>query len=171
MGLSVYGYKNISIVENPELDESGYPVNDGENTRFYRHPAYIDRYAGLEVNKVYTGEYLDGPSFSYGGYNTWRDQLAKMVGYPLKDYMHFSKSIRQSHCVECWEGKEGPFSEQINFSDCEGAMGPAVCKKLGNDYVAYAAQAEAIGGFFFKQYQKFMHVFDPTNENVAVAFG
>lgn len=61
---------------------------------------------------------------SYGGYNDYRNKL--------------SECFLNVQSNEVWtnerryEGK--PFYEQINFSDCEGFIGPKVSAKLHEDY-------------------------------------
>ena len=62
------------------------------------------------------------------------------------------------HDVGAWMADDGPFWELINFSDCEGFLGPAVCKKLIMDFDEFASQAKAFSADtvdFPKLYESF----------------
>lgn len=77
-----------------------------------------------------TGWYdCEGESFnfragSYSGYNSWRRALCEAI-HGVSD-------------VEFWKDAENfigqPFYELINFSDCEGQIGPKVSEKLFQDF-------------------------------------
>lgn len=166
MGLGVMGYKNLKLV----TEDLGDDFDEDEYVRFFDHPSFPGRYDGLVKGAYYTGEYLDGPDFSYAGYTMWREQLAKLAGYEQQPVETYPGHVTVNYCGPCWNGATGPFSEQINFSDCEGTIGPVVAKKLGQDYIDFKDRAEAIGGWFYDQYLRFMDVFDPTLENNAVEF-
>jgi hypothetical protein len=71
----------------------------------------------------------EGESFhfragSYSGYNAWRRALCEAI-HGIND-------------VEFWKEEENfigkPFYELINFSDCEGQIGPKVSDKLYQDF-------------------------------------
>jgi len=78
-----------------------------------------------------TGWYdCEGESFhfragSYSGYNSWRRALCEAI-HGVSD-------------VEFWKNEENfsgqPFYELINFSDCEGQIGPEVSEKLYQDFM------------------------------------
>lgn len=135
MGLDVTAYSNLRKVEfqPDELDENGYPMDDGyedENGEWittysfkcWNHPEFFDRSEGIESAAYYLAEdEAVVMGMSYGGYNTWRRMLSRMVGFGVEDV---------------WDGRvtEGPFVELINFSDCEGVIGPVVCAKLLKDF-------------------------------------
>lgn len=71
-----------------------------------------------------TGESFSFRAGSYSGYNFFRNLLSEAIlGVPAK--MVWERT-------EFYEKK--PFFELINFSDCEGCMGPEVSKKLYNDF-------------------------------------
>ena len=67
---------------------------------------------------------------SYMYYSKWRNQLAEMAG------------LGSAEAVRTNPEKEGlPFVELINFSDCEGVIGPKVAAKLAKDFADYEDRA------------------------------
>jgi hypothetical protein len=77
-----------------------------------------------------TGEEYSFRAGSYSGYGEWRDLLAK-VALDMGVQGVWNK-------IDSGEGySEIPFSEQLNFSDADGIIGPVASKKLYNDYVSY----------------------------------
>lgn len=76
---------------------------------------------------------------SYSSYNHWRENLAQLAGYPKKG----SSARGASHAAGAWEASGGPFWELINFSDCEGTIGPRMCSKLHGDFLEWRAKAAA----------------------------
>lgn len=68
---------------------------------------------------------------SYGGYNAYRAALSLMAHGVDPDTIWADR--------EAWKGK--PFYEQIDFSDCEGTLGPGVCAKLALDYDDHVGKA------------------------------
>ncbi|EJO27445.1 hypothetical protein QWC_31809, partial [Achromobacter marplatensis] len=103
----------------------------------------------------------------------WRDELAKAAGYPKGKYKQHGMDW-ESHCVECWNGAQGPFSELINFSDCEGAIGTAVSAKLARDFAEFDAKAKDhsgdLGARFYQLYKEFRAVFEMAADSGAVYF-
>lgn len=110
-----------------------------------------------------------GLSSGYGTYNGWREELAKLAGYPVQMREQYGREV-ESYCTACWGGAQGPFSEQINFSDCEGTIGPVVSAKLAKDYAEFAEKAEAVDGYFWEKYQEWQVAFQLAADNGAVKF-
>jgi hypothetical protein len=79
-------------------------------------------------------------AMGYGWFNRWRERLALLVGIT---WLH--EWWDQAHALEA-SGREPtePFWQLINFSDCEGALGPSVCTRLATDFDAWADRASAI---------------------------
>jgi hypothetical protein len=80
---------------------------------------------------------IKGESFgfragSYSGYNAWRRHLCRMA--------------LDEEPEDVWADPEfysnQPFYELINFSDCEGSIGPKTSGKLARDFAAFADRAE-----------------------------
>ena len=77
-----------------------------------------------------TGEDYSFRAGSYSGYGEWRDLLAK-VALDMGVQGVWKKMDAGGNYSEI------PFSEQLNFSDADGVIGPVASKKLYNDYVSY----------------------------------
>ena len=104
---------------------------------------------------------------SYGGYSTWRNMLAEAAGYDSAD--------------QVWAGEfSGPFVELINFSDCEGYIGPHVSAKLLADFLEYRDEvekyvSEAYGDghefeYFMDRYDCWIGAFETASDNGVVVF-
>ena len=128
-------------------DQNGDPAW-GEGGYDWNIPEYLTRSAGLPEGPVIIVEQGEGFSAGpYSYYNRWRNYLAKLAGYPELTEPEPSEARyfppRTGHDVGAWMADDGPFWELINFSDCEGFLGPAVCKKLIMDFDEFASQAKA----------------------------
>lgn len=47
-----------------------------------------------------------------------------------------------SYAASAWAATGGPFWELINFSDCEGVLGPATSAKLAGDFATWQEKAD-----------------------------
>jgi len=77
------------------------------------------------------------------------------------------------------EVKMKPFYEILNFSDCEGIIGPEICKKLYEDFVNFDNKAKTyskannqyyLNNNFYDLYLKFKEAFKVTSDNGIVSF-
>lgn len=104
---------------------------------------------------------------SYTAYSAWRETLARVAGYGVSNNV--------------WEnGLKGPFTELINFSDCEGTIGPVVSKKLYDDFttnekkLTLAVHLEDHVPFgidsWLAVYKEFIEAFRLASEDGAVQF-
>lgn len=165
MGLDISVYKQLqkidAIVEN---DEDGYaqvldPVTRQPLENYfipYIHPAFPGRADELIDGAVYRhAERFEMDRATYGGYGEWREELARFAGYPA--------TADGSHAETAYESKGGPFWELINFSDCEGTLGAATCKKLAADFAAFQDEADEHEDDYFSS------VYDSWREAVEVA--
>jgi hypothetical protein len=158
MGLDITAYKNLKVVENPELDEDGYPLNyDTEwipgGSMDWSEKHFPGRGEGIDSKKVYSWE----ESFrfragSYSGYNWWRRKLEQFAN-----------------------GND--FQELINFADNEGVIGPVVSKKLLKDFADHEEQAQEYskalgvdGEYWIEKYYQWKSAFEMAAENGAVDF-
>lgn len=93
---------------------------------------------------------------SYSGYNSWRDELARLAGHP--------------NAEAYWNGNgddNWPFYPLIDFSDCDGILGPEVCTRLARDFKGWNAKARKHqpaswgpeASWFYEQYQKWQSAF------------
>lgn len=153
MGLDITAHRQVQKVDKSTiaLDEDGYPEDYDNYSIFYVVEHYADRAPEIESDAVYTSTETYGfRAGSYSGYNTWRNELAKMAGYP---------EIKGRYDEGAWEEESGPFLDLINYSDCEGVIGTGVCKNLLADFLAFDAQAQTHnspnGEYFYEVYKEF----------------
>ncbi|MCY8813648.1 hypothetical protein P8917_01070 [Bacillus atrophaeus] len=158
MGLDIRVFKNLKVIENPQLDEDGYVENWETEWRpggsmEWSEEHFPGRGEGLEPQNVYTWE----ESFrfragSYTGYGWWRRKLEEFKGGTA-------------------------FQELINFADNEGAIGPVVSKKLATDFKENAEEAREFaktlgdaGEVWLELYDEWKAAFEMASENGAVEF-
>jgi hypothetical protein len=90
---------------------------------------------GLEIGRCYdvAGDDIGFRAGSYSGYNEWREALAQ-------------RALGLS-AFAVWEDPprfvEQPFFELINFSDCQGTIGPDAASDLAGDFGALRARIAA----------------------------
>jgi hypothetical protein len=176
MGLDISAYSKITKID-AVFDASGEPIDPATREPVeYDMQAYINgefpgRADDIEDQAVYKA--VDSFGFragGYGGFNAWRNELAKMAGYPLGQYEQYGE-MWDSYCVACWNGAKGPFSELIHFSDCEGIIGSAVAAKLAKDFADYHAEAEKVEmPFFINKYVEWRKAFEMAANGGAVRF-
>lgn len=159
MGLDITARKNLKEIENPIVDEDGYP-EDWDNqwkpgaSMEWSEENFPGRGEGVDANAVY--EWEDSFEFragSYIGYGMWRRELDRFKG-------------------------DVAFQELINFADNEGVIGSVVSKKLYNDFCAYEKEAEEYsksvensdGEWFIYSYRNWKKAFEYASQNGAVDF-
>lgn len=152
MGLDISAYRMLQgPIKGINEDE------DEKHVCIRVEEAFVERADGLRE-----GYYLGDRTFgfragSYSGYNHWRNQLAEVAGYGSDE--------------GCWESKSGPFWELINFSDCQGVIGPITSAKLAADFANYQAKAEAYGDeYFLHCYNNWRKAFEIAAGHGAVIF-
>lgn len=126
MGLDIVAFEKArKLHENFEAkpEEIEY---EGENEVFrVRVNTAFDSHDHL-TDGIYTheGRMVDFTAGSYGTYNGFRSDLCRMAHGVMPNIV--------------WNNKElylgGDFFELINFSDCEGVIGPTTAGKLFNDF-------------------------------------
>lgn len=141
MGLDIVVRRNVKKVDS-ELLEGFNPDDDlYEQCRakgwftVWDTDTFPVQSEGIEVDTPYSCDPGD-VSFragSYGSYNRWRDELAVLAGFESADEVW-------NMCKSCIPA-DVPFIEIINFSDCEGVIGPKVCRKLAKDFENFADSA------------------------------
>ncbi|WP_122448718.1 hypothetical protein [Pseudomonas viridiflava] len=172
MGLDISVFLKLAEAPEAARDSDGNLADYETHREFYDNPDFPGRIEGLKPEMVYRiGEHGDGLcAGSYGGYNRWRNELAQMAGYPLTEYdTHYGKKA-EGYDAGAWAAGSGPFFEQIQFSDCEGTIGPVVSAKLAKDYEEFAERAESVGGRFWEKYQEWRAAFDAAADGGAVVF-
>lgn len=179
MGVSIVAYKGLKKIDC-HFDIDGDPIDKdtGELLQhdyvyIYKNNNFPGRADDLEDKSVYSfKDKLRDNNYSYGYYNRLRNTLAKIAGYKIGKYDSSGfGNIRESYCVECWNGKTGPFSELICFSDCEGVIGSDVSKKLHKDFKDFQEKAQAEGDEdFLNFYNSMKSAFEMASDNGAVDF-
>ena len=160
MGLDISYYPHAKLAQDAELDESGFPVDYDR----YIVPTIISDFAAqaddiqekpYEFDIEKSGGFAAG---SYGGYNWWRNELAKMAGHASAE--------------AAWEKNdlEEPFGPLINFADNEGTIGPKTSAELAKDFADHQAKADEIGGVFAERYRDWRIAFEAVADNGFVAF-
>lgn len=179
MGLDITYYKNLTLIDCV-FDRDGEPIDAKtrepitvEYVQLYANPAFPNHANGVEDKGVYhyeaSGEFRAG---SYGGYNQWRECLAKLAGYPIAERESHGV-IQKRHDAGAWAAKAGPFWELINFSDCEGVIGPAISHKLAKDFAEFATNPAryAQSAYKFSElYDDWQEAFQTAAQNGAVRF-
>lgn len=194
MGLDIVAYRKLTKLDalfnadGEPVDPVSREVLTDDYFQVYANCDFPpDRYAGLEDKAVYdfAGSYHFRAG-SYGGYNEWRETLATMAGYPTLEVERVpgyapSKAVRRD--AAAWAGMcEGmPFSELVNFSDCEGVLSAPVCRKLAKDFADWDQRAkvysacshidEAKDSWFYAYYKEWHKAFDMAGDSGAVSFG
>ncbi len=172
MGLDITAYSRL-IKANIVLNEDGEPrLEDWQtHTKAWIHPDWPERGDRLQHEAWYT--YEDEFGFragSYSSYNDWRETLARLAGYPATETESASFGSRLLHSAACWNGATGPFSELIDFSDCEGTLGPEVSKKLLADFIEFDEKARHVAGRFYERYQEWKQAFALAADGGMVCF-
>lgn len=178
MGLDVNAYSGCAKLD-VVFDANGEPIDPNTRKlidydkyiRIYLNPDFPGRANEFEDKAFYS--YKNSASINcgaYSRYNRWRDDLAKLAGYPVGQYEQYGTKY-DSHCVPCWTGETGPFSELINFSDCEGVIGASVSKKLAADFAEFQTKANAHHDEYFrKKYTEWRTAFDLASDSGCVRF-
>jgi hypothetical protein len=155
MGLDITAYRGLRRVE---CDDTEYGC---DHLQPYDNPDFPGRMAGLEEGHYEAADSFGFRAGSYSGYNQWREGLATLAGLP---------SPR-----EVWENPDAyagkPFVELVNFSDCEGTIGPVVSAKLARDFAEWDDRAKAqMDDYEYGRYAGWRRAFKLAANNGAVDF-
>jgi hypothetical protein len=159
MGLDITAYRKLTRA--PEGDSLGIDARyDAELVTIYANPDFPGREAPLENGKCYRATEEDGfRAGGYIGYSAWRERLAALAGY------------RAGYGGDWDVPESAPFVELVNFSDCEGVLGPAVCAKLAADFAAFQDRADATGDDYFRaKYAEWRKAMEMAADGGAVEF-
>lgn len=172
MGLSVRAYKNIKKIDCV-FNCDGEPIDKITGEPLEGFQPYISSYfparaQDLEHKAVYSYEGFESFwSSSYGTYNRWREELAKLAEFPAS----YGDDLRRgSHQLGACYAEGGAFWELCCFSDCDGVIGTEVSKKLAKDFADYEEKAREICGAFYEGYTIWKNTFDFAAEGGAVQF-
>lgn len=160
MGLDITAYRGLVPTSDPDAH-----YLSGNAAEFKA------RADGLEDGRYDADQCIGFAAGSYGGYNAWRDQLAQLAGYPRVRHLAGYKPPEDLYAAGAWEATEGPFWELINFSDCEGFIGPKTSAKLARDFAEFQAKADAHEDEWFRRkYAEWRKAFELAANDGAVDF-
>lgn len=176
MGLDVTAHRKIAKLD-AVFDQYGEPINPvtreaiEDGFQLYVNSDFPGRADGIEDGAVYRSEafkHVSAGPYSY--YNRWRDELAKLAGWPEGSYEQYGKTW-PSHAASAWNADSGPFYELICFSDCEGTLGTAACVKLAKDFAEHQGKADAHGDERFRmKYGEWRAAFELAADGGAMKF-
>ncbi len=163
MGLDIVAYRQLTPNPGAELDGDGYPVEWDTNVRLDERSKFTEeqfpgRSEGIPDAAVCTfSESFAFRAGSYGGYNEWRNELAKLAGF--------------ESAQDFWDNAtdDAPFFELINFSDCEGIIGPKASAELAKDFASHTPH-DAFAGWFAENYENWKTAFEMAADGGAVDF-
>ncbi len=174
MGLDISAYSNIKKLDcvynadHEPIDPKTRKYLGGSWFRSYINPDFPAQAEGLEDQTVYSyGESFGFRAGAYSSYNRWREELAKLAGYPAVEREQFGVAQKR-HDAGAWEAESGPFKELINFSDCEGVIGCKVATKLLKDFDS--ADISKADPYFKEKFAEFRKAFFLASQNGAVTF-
>lgn len=179
MGLDISYYTGLTKRDcvfdadgEPIDPETRKPIHWDQYLRVHVNPHFHGRADELEDDGIYTykGKRAHFHAGSYSGYGRWRDELAKLAGYPsAADPDRFHKEPR--HDSGAFNATSGPFWELINFSDCEGTIGPKTSAKLAKDFEEFQGKADQHPDDYFRDlYSEWRRAFETASNNGAVSF-
>lgn len=180
MGLDITAFCGLKKID-ALFDSGGEPVNPvaREEIENYFKPCVSRDFPTRADDLEHDGVYLYADSFgfragSYGGYNGWRETLAKLVGYPALPFERiegYKPSTVMSHQIGACNADSGPFYELLYFSYCEGTIGPKTSAKLAKDFAEWDEKAKALDApFFYEKYCDWRKAFEMAAQDGAVDF-
>lgn len=156
MGLDITAYSKLSLVEAVSLKKMQetnweHPLRYKDN-----RPYLFENWEPARLPPLVEGFYrCDGETHgfragSYSGYSAWCNVLATVA--PPDD--------------------PAAFLELVEFSDCEGAMGPAVARKLHDDFTRHLDRAATVmtDTWDLERYMHWMRAFELAADGGAVHF-
>ena len=123
MGLDII---SISKIEKSDNEDGFYIDKITEKTKYNHNHNYGEGWYESGVDS----KTFDFRAGSYSTYSQFRQVLSKAILGCSPETVWLKEE----------EMKDAPFFELINFSDCDGYMGPEVAEKLYNDFLAHAKQ-------------------------------
>ncbi len=166
MGLDVIAYRKIEAIDDGEREDEGTYI-------------HAENFEG-RLDGILPGYYnLQEPAeahfrMSYGSYSRWRECLAQSVlayapiDSPTEDWQR--RYPYTAHVV--LEADSGPFYELINFTDCDGFIGPKTAQKLAAHFTLYESRlSEHYDKEFFKKFLTLKSVFLSVGPKGVVCFG
>ena len=159
MGLDISYARGAERVEGVADADAAY---EQSLEWIYPNPNFKDRADDLVEGayRVEEREHFRAGAYSY--YNRWRAWLCLLALDCTPD--------RVWNDPKTFEGT--PFVELVNFSDCEGVIGPKTSAKLAKDFIDFTDRAESAPGEegFVELYAEFRRAFVNASDRGFVDF-
>ena len=154
MGLDITAWEVARITPPHEYDGDG--CYDSDHVRSFTD-AFPHSLRGLEEGRCYlvSGASLRFRAGSYGGYNNWRELLS-LAALDIQPGVIWRDPA---------DWADQPFFELINFSDCQGVIGPEACADLAADFVTNRDTMLTDGDDWF------IELYDTWRQAFAIAAG
>jgi hypothetical protein len=163
MGLDISVYENAVLTDPHEREDDCY---DGAHVFTYIDDGFEHALGGLLRDRCYSvsGKTQGFRAGSYSGYNAWREELSK-AALGVEPSVVWNDHDR-------WCDK--PFFELINFSDCEGVIGPTVAAKLALDFQQQSETVKpklaAVAEWYADMYETWQSAFELAADTGLVQF-
>jgi hypothetical protein len=177
MGLDITAYSGLRLSSAKNYEEAS--KLDGAPHHLYPTPDFLPQADALVDGYYFYEECSEFHAGSYYSYNVWRDLLARFANYPpIKSASPLGMPTGYPYASYGWDHPEEklPFIELINFSDCEGVIGPITSKKLAADFNSFDPQLFVADESYFliqafiRKYIDFKDAFLLASNNGAVLF-
>ncbi|QIB75318.1 hypothetical protein G3I44_14095 [Halogeometricum borinquense] len=186
IGLDITAYENVEEydgkVETNKYGDISYEwLQKNDLNKFYvAHEAHRPRADGVEGICRISGEVHTFRAGSYSGYSAFRNLLATFLlnhegVEPSREISEHVESHEVWNNSENFEGK--PFYEIINFSDCEGTIGPETSAKLAQDFEEHEEDVKSLikrrsdsSDYYVRKYDAWMQAFKLAATTGAVEF-
>jgi len=128
MGLDITAYGSVDFSRRwtppAGSGEDAEPDDYNNWVRVYANPDFPTRAPGIETGHYWAADTvgIGLRAGSYSSYGRWRARLKEWA------------MTLWTPTEQLAEGRLYPFYELINFSDCEGVLGPEVCAVLARDF-------------------------------------
>lgn len=167
MGLDITAYRHVWPAPDCAKGDDGYPEDYESYFRVYNIVDFQARGAPLKEGECYGSEgSMDFRAGSYSGYGEWRNELARLAGYPSHP-----AATRHAYSESARAASAGPFWELINFADNEGVIGSEAAARLAADFAKFDTLAmHQMEPWAYTLYTTWRRAFEMAADAGAVAF-
>lgn len=179
MGLTVHAFSNLRSVDVfVNEQDKAIEIETGKAIEVFVpaiDPDFAHYALDLEHDKFYKFDkhyHFEAGSYSY--YNDFLKELAKFA--IAENDLEFcggddeDEDVR-SYFDSCYCWPLWPFSQLIEFSDCDGTLGVSTVKKLARDFEEHAKLAQAHPNEIFrKDYSNWQTALEVASDNGGISF-
>lgn len=164
MGLDVYAYQKLKMVDQPKELEPFIMNNLSHRlwVKVYSNPSFPRRAFPFKTGELWVSD-IEALHFSvtYGQYSDWRDAMCRKFLGTRFDY--FLKHPN--------EFKRKPFFKLLWFADNEGVLGTPVCRSLLIDFSKHSDKASKVfEGSHLATYQYFHRALKFASDDGLIQF-